>query len=66
MEDKTIAKLEAAMGAALVPTPLWVILVQDVSMIAGMVAAVCGAIIGVHGVWRLWCRHCDEKKKDQP
>lgn len=56
MEERLTAKLELGLGAALVPTPLWVMLVQDVSMIAGMVAAVCGAIIGVHAVIRLWKR----------
>lgn len=53
MDDRLTAKLELGLGAALVPAPLWVVLVQDVSMIAGLITAVCGAIIGLHAVWRL-------------
>ena len=53
----TQAKIEAAVGGVLIATPLWARLIQDISMIASMVAAVCGAIIGVHAVWRLIRRH---------
>lgn len=56
MDDRVLAKTEAALGGVLFVTPLWVTVVQDVSLIAGMVAAVTGAIIGVHAVWRLWGR----------
>jgi hypothetical protein len=47
------AKVEATVGGILVATPLWAMLIQDISMIASAIAAVCGAIIGVHAVWRL-------------
>ena len=47
------AKVEAAVGGILVATPLWATLIQDISMIASAIAAVCGAIIGIHAVWRL-------------
>lgn len=56
MDDRVLAKAEAALGGVLFITPLWVTVVQDVSMIAGMIAAVAGAIIGVHAVYRLWRR----------
>jgi hypothetical protein len=47
------AKAEATVGGILVATPLWAMLIQDISMIASAIAAVCGAIIGVHALWRL-------------
>ena len=47
------AKVEAAVGGILMATPLWAVLIQDISMIASAIAAVCGAIIGIHAVWRL-------------
>ena len=51
------AKAEAVVGGVLITTPLWATLIQDISMVASMIAAVCGAIIGVHAVWRLIRRH---------
>ncbi len=48
------AGLEAALGAGLMTTPLWALVLHDVSMLASTVAAICGAIIGVHAVLRLW------------
>ena len=51
------AKAEAAVGGVLITTPLWATLIQDISMIASAIAAVCGAIIGIHAVWRLVRRH---------
>ena len=53
----TQAKVEATVGGILVTTPLWATLIQDVSMVASMIAAVCGAIIGIHAVCRLIRRH---------
>jgi hypothetical protein len=47
-------KLQLAVGGGLMTTPAWALLVQDVSMIASMVAAVCGAIIGLFGVIKLF------------
>ena len=49
----TQAKVEATVGGILIATPLWAVLIQDISMIASAIAAVCGAIIGIHAVWRL-------------
>lgn len=53
--DPSIAqtKIEASVGAALITTPLWALILQDISFIASTIAAVCGAIIGLHAVWRL-------------
>lgn len=54
--EQTQAKLEALGGGALMTTPLWAIVIQDVSLIGSAIASVCGAIIGVHAVWRLYLR----------
>jgi hypothetical protein len=53
--DQSVAqvKAEALIGAGLVTTPVWAIFLQDVSLIASTIAAVTGAIIGLHAVWRL-------------
>lgn len=50
------AKMEAGIGAALITTPFWVWLLQTTGLIASTIAAVCGAIVGIHAVWRLWKR----------
>ena len=49
------AQFELALGGTLMTTPIWAAVLHDVSLIASGIAAVCGAIIGVHAVWRL-CR----------
>lgn len=45
--------VEAGIGAGLLTTPLWALILHDISLIASTVAAVCGAIIGIHAVWRM-------------
>jgi hypothetical protein len=48
------AKVEAGIGAVLMATPWWVGFLHDVvSPVASSVAAICGAIVGIHAVWRL-------------
>lgn len=49
-------KAEALVGGALVTTPVWALVLHEVSLIASTVAAVCGAIVGLHAVYRLWKR----------
>jgi hypothetical protein len=56
MDQIAQAKVEAIAGLSLMTTPLWVIWLQDASLIASAVASICGAIIGIHAVWRLWKR----------
>lgn len=56
------AKAELALGGGLVTTPLWAILLRDISLIASTIAAVCGAIVGVHAVYRLK-RHKRESRR---
>jgi hypothetical protein len=55
--DQTHAKAEAMIGGALMTTPAWAVILNDVNIVASAVAAICGAVIGIHAVWRLWKRH---------
>lgn len=50
-------KAEGGMAAGLLSVPLWASLVSDVSMLASCVAAICGAIVGVHAVYRIYRRY---------
>jgi uncharacterized membrane protein YfcA len=55
-QSLTQIKIEAAIGAGLVITPVWVYLLQATALIASTIGAVCGAIIGINAVWRLMRR----------
>ena len=46
-------KTQIAVGSALSATPFWLTAFQNVSIVAGAIATVCGAVIGLHGVWAL-------------
>lgn len=46
-------RIQTAVGAGLVTTPFWVDLLQAMSLVAGTIAAITGAILGVHGVWKM-------------
>lgn len=48
--SKAQAVVETATGVVLMGTPWWSHLIADVSQIATMIAAICGAIIGIAGV----------------
>lgn len=48
------AKTQLAVGAGLAAAPLWVTYAQNISIVAAMIAGVCGAILGVHAVFRLF------------
>jgi uncharacterized membrane protein YqjE len=50
------AKLQAVAGLSLMTTPVWVIWLQYIDFAFSAVAAICGAIIGIHAVWRLYRR----------
>ncbi len=56
--DQTVAqmKAEAMLGAGLVTTPFWVWLLQATSLVASTIVAVCGAIIAINAVWRMYKR----------
>lgn len=49
-----IAKAEAAVSAVLMATPWWVSIIAEVNTIASAVAAICGAVVGIHAVYRIW------------
>lgn len=54
------AKSEAFTGMAVATTPFWFVALHEVGILASAVAAVCGAIIGIHGVIRVY-RQSKEK-----
>lgn len=56
MEHVAQAKIEAGVGVGLMSTPLWAMILQDISLVASTIAAVTGAIVGLHAVYRLWRR----------
>jgi len=47
------AKAQLVLGATLVMTPWWAAAIQLTSLVAGAIAAVCGAIVGVNAVYRI-------------
>lgn len=53
MSEMAQAKFEVALGGGLVATPWWATWMESISFGASMVAAVCGAIVGLHAVYRL-------------
>jgi hypothetical protein len=50
------ASVRTATGAVLLTTPFWAEILYTVNVVAATIASVCGAIIGVTGVWRLVMR----------
>jgi hypothetical protein len=50
------AAVQTITGVVLVTTPFWADFLTTVNIVAGAIAAVCGAILGVTGVWRLMRR----------
>lgn len=50
------AVAETATGFALMGTPWWIQFLADVSAVGQAVAAVCGAIVGIVGVVKLFRR----------
>ncbi len=47
------AAAQTLTGVVLVTTPFWADFLTTVNIVAGAIAAICGAILGVTGVWRL-------------
>lgn len=47
-------KTQVVLGGGLVSTPWWASTLETVNLVASTIAVVCGAIIGLHGVWKLW------------
>lgn len=50
-------RIEIAGGSALMAAPWWAAALQDVSLVTSTVAAVCGAVVGIHAVYRIWKRY---------
>lgn len=48
--DQFQGAIECTLGATLCSLMFWA---HTLTVVAEMVAALCGAIIGIHGVWRL-------------
>lgn len=46
-------RIQTALGGLLFTNPWWADFLNDVAKGASWVAVVCGAIIGVHGVWKI-------------
>lgn len=64
MIDEAQAKAQMVLGSALVTTPIWISIFQNVSLVATTIAAVTGAIIGINGVCKLpWAQKLLRRKK---
>jgi hypothetical protein len=49
--------VETGFGALLFSVPFWRIFFTDISLVAQFIAGVCGAIMGLHGVYRIFKRY---------
>ncbi len=47
------AYVQTATGIVLLTTPFWAELLYTVNIIAATIASLCGATVGLIGVWRL-------------
>jgi membrane protein YdbS with pleckstrin-like domain len=61
-QDFIHVRTEAIGGAVLMTAPFWQIVLQDVSIVASAITTVCGAVLGLHAVYRLW-RHRKEQRQ---
>jgi hypothetical protein len=48
------AYAQTATGIVLLTTPFWVEVLYAVDVVAATIASVCGAIVGLVGVWRIF------------
>jgi hypothetical protein len=44
---------QTATGVVLMTTPFWVSLLTTINIVAATIASVCGAAVGLIGVWRI-------------
>lgn len=58
--DLVPIKIDAVISSALVSMPVWNYYLQCINEIASLIAAICGAIVGTHAVYRLWKKHRSE------
>jgi hypothetical protein len=47
------AYVQTMTGAVLLTTPFWADFLYTVNIVAATIASICGAILGVIGVWRI-------------
>ena len=47
------AYVQTATGVVLLTTPFWAQFLYTVNIIAATIASICGAIVGLAGVWRI-------------
>lgn len=57
MNAEVQAKVEALGGSVLAATPLWLTYVQDFSVVCGAIASFFGAIVAIHGFYRIVRRY---------
>jgi hypothetical protein len=50
------AYAQTATGIVLLTTPFWAEVLYDIDIVAATIASVCGAIVGLVGVWRIFRR----------
>lgn len=55
--SKLHSVVETCIGATLFSLPTWHHVITNGSEIAQFIASTCGAIIGLHGVWRIFRRY---------
>lgn len=53
MHTELHAHTEACLGCALMTAPVWHMILADLNAILTFVALLTGAVIGVHGVYRI-------------
>jgi hypothetical protein len=53
LADATADYTRATAGIVLMTTPFWVHLLTTINLVAAAIASVCGAMIGLVGVWRI-------------
>jgi hypothetical protein len=54
------AYIQTAAGAVLLTAPFWAQLLYTVNIVAATIASICGAIVGLNGVWRIVRRVRDQ------
>ena len=57
IDGKWRALIETFAGMGLMSLPFWSKFLDDVVAGSHYVTAICGALIGIHGVWRLFFRN---------
>lgn len=62
MTGELSAKAEASIGGVLVAAPWWSHYLVEINVIAGTIATICGAVVGLHAVWRIY-KHWRRKKE---